>query len=525
MELKDRKRINNGLPGFVDGLDVTLRNSQSPAYQFGDFDDLISRQNNQPIIQMAGPTNKDRLPIIQQKNTTPSSAAGIGPWFALGEWIGSGIGAGINTYQGSNDIITGAGTSTGYVNGMAYQRGNDIDTQQLRRDYNRDTAMSFLTNPFKGITQLLGHGKQMRAIRRAAQEQAARNTAAMAGASTSYLQQEYAKEYGNPQEGILYSKNGKDAVHTAEGEYDINPNSKVEGGEVVYNQEKGTAHVIPGKADGDNNYAAILPSDVILTNKFGIAAKARSAAKALESTNTKRPNRGQLGKKTDEFIKSQAISILDDAANEQKQYRELGMLDQPEMKKYKNGKLSNWWIDGLGALTATGNLIADSLQRIKHSNTYAENPYENNALNELASLRIDPYPINQQLRQQERRNMYAVNRAGGLSGAQKAYANIANGLATLNTIAASNADIQKQNNAYRSAYASAALNAGQADRTARMQANQWDLDYYSKAHASKQQMMQQNIHNMLAALQQGYANSYKRHTFDRLMSHYDNSYA
>jgi hypothetical protein len=201
------------------------------------------------------------------------------------------------------------------------------------------------------------------------------------------------------------------------------------------------------------------------------------------------------------------------------------MLDQPEMKKYKNGKLSNWWIDGLSALTATGNLIADSLQRIKHSNTYAENPYENNALNELASLRIDPYPINQQLRQQERRNMYAVNRVGGLSGAQKAYANIANGLATLNTIAASNADIQKQNNAYRSAYASAALNAGQADRTARMQANQWDLDYYSKAHASKQQMMQQNIHNMLAALQQGYANSYKRHTFDRLMSHYDNSYA
>ena len=46
---------------------------------------------------MAGPTNKDRLPIIQ-KNTTAPSAAGIGPWFALGEWIGGGIGAGINAY-------------------------------------------------------------------------------------------------------------------------------------------------------------------------------------------------------------------------------------------------------------------------------------------------------------------------------------------------------------------------------------------------------------------------------------------
>lgn len=498
MELKDRKRINNKLPGFANGIEKVA-----------------------PLdIRDAKP-----LKIWQDNNTKPSSAAGIGPWFALGEWAGSGIGAGLNSYQNSDDIITDAGTSTGYVNGIAYQRGNDIDTQQLRRDYNKDTAMSFLTNPFKGLTMLFGHKRQMRAIRDAAREQSAINTAAMAGASTDYLQQEYAKEHGNPLSQMLYAKNGKDAVHTSEGEFDIMPNSKTEGGEIVYNQENGTAHVIPGKADGDKNYSAILPSDTIITNKYGLASRGRNAAKVLESLNKKRTNRGTLGGKTDELMKSQATAVLDDLAEEQKMYREAGVLPQSGTGKYKNGRLGNWWIDGLGALTHIGGLISDATQRIKRSNIYAENPYASNALNELASLRIDPYSINKQLMDQQRRNLYMINRAGGLSGAQKAYSNVASGLAALGTIAASNADIQKQNNAYRSAYASAALNAGQADRAARIQANQWDLDYYSKAHGAKRQEIQQDIYNALAALQQGYANSWKGYSFDRMMSRYDNNYA
>ena len=497
MELKDRKRIKNGLPGFAGGYDPTKVDGLY-------YDDVNSRK---------------------EKDTSTPSAAGIGPWFALGEWIGGGIGAGINAYQGSDDIIQGAGTSTGYVNGMAYQKGNDIDTQQLRRDYNKDTAMSFLTNPAKGLTMLFSHNKQMKAIRKAAKEQQARNTAAMAGASTSYLQQEYSKEHGDPMSQVLYAKNGKDAVHTSEGEFNIIPNSKTEGGEIVYNKQKGTAHIIPGKASGDNNYSSILPSDTIISNKFGLASRGRNAARALESLNKKKANRGSLADKTDELIKSQATAVLDDLANEQKAYRDLGMLPQPGMKKYKNGKLSNWWIDGLGALSSVGNLISDATQRIKRPNTYAENPYANNALAALASLRMDPYSINKQIMDQVRRSLYVNSRAGGLSASQKAYANIATGLGSLGTIAESNANNQKQNNAYKAAYAEAALNAGQADRTARMQANQWDLDYYSKAHAAKQQMVQQDIYNALAALQQGYANSWKRYSFDKMMSLYNNSYA
>lgn len=496
MELKDRKRINNGLPGFVDGIEKVAPLDIRDAKPLKIWQD---EGNGSKIGGLAG------------------FMTNVSPYLSAAQFVTGLAADAINAVPTVDDLFSDAGTSTKYTNGISYQSVNDIDSDQYIKDYKKGAIF----NPLKWF----GLGKTKKRLAEFNKEKTAVNTAAMSGASTDYLQQEYAKEYGNPLSQMLYAKNGKDAVHTSEGEFNIAPNSKTEGGEIVYNQENSTAHVIPGKADGDKNYSAILPSDTIITNKYGLASRGRNAAKVLESLNKKRTNRGTLGSKTDELMKSQATAVLDDLAEEQKIYREAGVLPQSGTGKYKNGRLGNWWIDGLGALTHIGGLISDATQRIKRSNTYAENPYASNALNELASLRIDPYSINKQLMDQQRRNLYAINRAGGLSGAQKAYANIASGLGALGTIAASNADIQKQNNAYRSAYASAALNAGQADRIARTQANQWDLDYYSKAHGAKRQEIQQDIYNALAALQQGYANSWKRYSFDKMMSLYDNSYA
>lgn len=596
MGLKDRKRINNRLPGYIDGFEIA------------------PRPNGFGFERIAGLDIKDAKPLPMNIDTTPSSAAGIGPWFALGEWAGSGVGTGLNSIRRSDALLQDAGTREGTVNGITYQEIGDINKNQIMKDYNREMGMSFLTNPFKGLTMLFGRKKQKSSVRAAQAQRAAINTANMAGASTSYLQQEYAKQYGDDDDQILYAKNGKDEVHTSEGEYNIMPNSRVEGGEVVYNKEKGTAHVIPGKPNGDNNYASILPSDTIISNKYGLSDKAKNAAKALQSLNKENKLRGPLGKQTNDLVRNQATAVLDEVSEEQKMYREMGLLPKPEYSKFWPGKDefdniykddvdwvnslidgiwnentnstkkdtydptnpfgvkplktpykpfvlpqsaqskkgpwykrrygntgdstdskdtnkennpdkkrrigSNWWIDGLGALTSAGSLIADSLQRVKRSNSYASNPYANNALADLASLRINPYPINRALIDQNRRNIYATNNLGGLSGAQKAYMNVANNLSMLNAIAKSNADIQEKNNAYRSAYDTADINAGQADRVARMQANQYDLDYYSKAHAAKQQMMQMDLYNALAALQQGYANRYKKYTFDRMMDNY-----
>lgn len=82
------------------------------------------------------------------------------------------------------------------------------------------------------------------------------------------------------------------------------------------------------------------------------------------------------------------------------------------------------------------------------------------------------------------------------------------------------AGIQQQNNSYRSNYAQAALNAGNASRQARMQANQWDLDYYSKAHAAQLGGMQMGARNMLQQLQSWQQNDFKRRQFNDTMALY-----
>ena len=124
------------------------------------------------------------------------------------------------------------------------------------------------------------------------------------------------------------------------------------------------------------------------------------------------------------------------------------------------------------------------------------------------------------VRQQERRNIYAINRAGGLSGAQKAFANIATGIGTQGNIAQTLSNIQQENNKYTYNYAQNLFNAGQANGQARQAANQFDLGYYSKSHGARQQMMQMGLYNILGQLQQGYANQFKRNQFLDTMALY-----
>lgn len=507
MDLKQRKRIKNKLPGFVEGFDTL---------QKFDLDD--------PKLIGMDSGGLNPLPVdTSGGKTQPSSAAGIGPWFALGEWVGSGIGAGINSIQKKDDIIQDAGTQQDTINGISYTRGNDIDVNKSMKSYKRDMGMSFLTNPFKGFTMLFGKKKQKRELERAKQQQMRTNQYNQSIAGSEYLKNEFYSKYGDVDGQMLY-KNGKDFSQTSFGRLPIPANSKTEGGEIIYNSENQTADVVPGNANGDRHLSSILPSDTIITNKYGLADKARFAAQALKSINRNKNNRGIVGKQTDNLMKEQALQVLDSVAAEQRLLRNSGALPYAKPGKYWPGREgrfpSNWWIDGLGAVTGTGKFIYDVFQKPKVANTYAQNPYSKYALNKLSSLRIDPYPIINEMYDQDRRNVYAINRAGGLSGAQKAFANIANGISTQKNIAQLYADIQKQNNAYAANAANAMINAGQADRQARMNANQWDLDYYSKSHGAKHQMLEQDLYNILSALQQGYANSFNRYMFNRRMNRY-----
>jgi len=54
-----------------------------------------------------------------------------------------------------------------------------------------------------------------------------------------------------------------------------------------------------------------------------------------------------------------------------------------------------------------------------------------------------------------------------------------------------------------------------------MATNQWDLDYYSKAHAARQQGMQMGLYNSLNQLQQYMANANKLRMFGDMKRLYE----
>lgn len=116
--------------------------------------------------------------------------------------------------------------------------------------------------------------------------------------------------------------------------------------------------------------------------------------------------------------------------------------------------------------------------------------------------------------------MAAIDRSGGLSGGQRALARMAAMNNTQLNTAKMLAAVQDQNNAYRAQAAQAALNAGSQTAQRRMAAKQFDLDYYSKAHAAQQQGKQMGMYNALNALQQYYANDFKRRQFNDTMNLY-----
>ena len=152
-------------------------------------------------------------------------------------------------------------------------------------------------------------------------------------------------------------------------------------------------------------------------------------------------------------------------------------------------------------------------QPISHTNTYRRNPYAQEALRGMASLRYDMYPELQAIRNAERRGAYAINNSGGLSGGQRVAARIANTLGTQENLSNVYAKASNQNNQYKQNYYTTLMNAGQADRTARMSAAQQDYQNYVAAHGAKYRGRDTAVANMIDQVNNWYANEFKYKTY------------
>lgn len=196
-------------------------------------------------------------------------------------------------------------------------------------------------------------------------------------------------------------------------------------------------------------------------------------------------------------------------------------------KGYRNGKLpefaegylGNLIPSGLGMLASVGQYLDASGQDLATSTTRVHNKYERDALNRLAGLRINQYPIIDNLYGAQRIADSGVNMSG-LSGYQRAKARLANLANTQKAISDAAINIQAQNNQYDSAASTMESQLG-------AQQAQWDLQgimndqkRLDEAHGRRQQGKQTGIYNFLNQLQSFYANEFKRRQFNDTMDLY-----
>ena len=170
-------------------------------------------------------------------------------------------------------------------------------------------------------------------------------------------------------------------------------------------------------------------------------------------------------------------------------------------------------VHGLGALIGYDQYRQAKKDTPYRPNTYIANPYEGKALDILAGLNINQYPIMSQLRNAEARSNYALNKSGGLSGSQKYLGRIANTRNTQASIADALMKIQEQNNAYKAQYGNALMQAGAQSAANRMNALRADNDVYMRSAAARQQGMQTGLYNMQNNLQSWLANVFKYNQF------------
>lgn len=428
------------------------------------------------------------------------------------------------------------------------------------------------------VTGLFGGSHRKRKMQRRLEEARVRginmNGYNQSSAQSDYIANKYYNENGTTQDDVLYAKRGKDAgykgseniqnsnVVTSLGKTNTNPNARVAAGESIIDNiddvNKTTGHVVktgtPGKdtnlANLQNN-TIVLGYDIDWRNGMTFKDQSMPYTLALEKINKKYENRtndkinklrGKLGQDSDKFqqeqvnkIKQPIVDKLKDLSDQQAmQHQQQGQMytegNLPGFEDGYNGSnygyiepaswMSNAVPMGIGMLSSVGQYFNAKNQSIHTPDIYAGNPYERAALNEQAKLRVNPYRAMQRIYDQDSMNRYNINRAGGLSGAQKYLANVAVGNSTQQNIADTIQKAQEINNQYRSRWAEMAGNLGSQVAQRRQQANQYNTEYASQAHAARQQGMQMGLRNFLDYIQQYAANEYKRKTGNGMLSLY-----
>lgn len=264
---------------------------------------------------------------------------------------------------------------------------------------------------------------------------------------------------------------------------------------------KGTKRVdnIPSNAkEGDN--ITIAGNDIDMQTGQSFADETKPYTEQVERIN-KIEDQIKNSKASD---KTKQINLYNANVEKQKYLQQMKQFtDRQQMQHQIEGQMNNnipmysraqKFVTGLGDIASEYmpylygfNIARNRTNSYKNStpyayDTYAENPYTEQALRTIQQLRFDPTSQLNSLRDTYRQGVYANNQMGGLSAGQRAAMLNYQNTAYAKNRAAVLANADEVNNKYRQAFAEMASNLGNAEASRRQQAN---VQYYNDLAAAK----------------------------------------
>ena len=408
------------------------------------------------------------------------------------------------------------------------------------------------------ITGIFGGEARKREYRRLLAKQNSKINAlqdsARFSAQTKAIQQINAREYGNSEAQYLYgAKEGKQpevdpkTMLSKDKLLSITPNgytidnadSMVEPGETLFNTETGSMTQVPRLASGKLHPGDIQPAKIgnaaVFTDRHKDPITGKSFAQAAIDgdddpynllyrqkvlVNDKKDNKGLMKAKNGKLPKFEE-GLTPPYSLNKKLVPPAAENNSYKRPNTRNGKWYTSWLDDLPyysnmATSLANELFRDHTKYRPTTNTKNRNDY---ALDVLAGLRMNPYPMYIANRNAESRTKGGIN-ALGLQAPIKTLAFLAAQHNTQSNIGKSLANYQMQDNAYLSDYAKTSYAGGAADREFAANAKWHDDDVYMKSNANDIAWTLQNLSTASKAWQQANKNRFNRNTYRWMMDQY-----
>lgn len=330
--------------GFGDVVSVYGRN-RTPKYRLyadPDFSRMPNIQNvmpnvypqtpDSPVEPIQMPTHPE--PILggdQQKKPSMfmknlgSGLKKLGGNFSAAVGFAGAIGNAFSGVKNQNELLSDAGTSNAYINGIAYQQQNAVDSQKEMSELSKENTSNTLSaaatgatlgaslgpigavagGVIGGITGLFGGAHRKKLLRRKifnAQQLAQRtNNSNMASANSDYLAQNEGLKYGTNTGAIFQAYHGKDRgmqVESSVGRMLGRPNARVARDESIVdnidNPLQTTGHIVKRGRRGVDGPTARVSDDTIIfgndvdrTNGIKFMDQAAPFTAAIEMINKK----------------------------------------------------------------------------------------------------------------------------------------------------------------------------------------------------------------------------------------------